>query len=74
LFFPSGVVPPLLVSSRFVVAASQGRQPGLSPVLRGSCALIESRLMLQGLDLLPMTKGFGSFFFVVIFFPERRWK
>jgi hypothetical protein len=30
--------------------------------------------MLQGLDLLPMTRGFGSFFLVVIFFPERRWK
>jgi hypothetical protein len=31
-------------------------------------------LLLQVLDLLLVTRGFSSFFLLVIFFPEHRWK
>jgi hypothetical protein len=31
-------------------------------------------LLLQVLDLLLVTRGLSSFFLLVIFFPEHRWK
>jgi hypothetical protein len=62
---------PLLVSSQFVVITSEGHMPGLSPILRGTCAPTGSRLLLQGLDLLLVTRGLSSFFLLVIFFSNR---